>query len=130
MLKLRKYLKPYIFTIILAICLLFVQAICDLNLPNLMSEIVNVGIQSSGVERATPEAISEDGMKLLQIFMNDEEKSLIEANFTKIEKGDKNYEQKYPTVSQKNIYVINDGIEDQVKRKDKEYRSLGRKDKK
>ena len=112
MLKLRKYLKPYIFTIILAICLLFVQAICDLNLPNLMSEIVNVGIQSSGVERATPEAISEDGMKLLQIFMNDEEKSLIEANFTKIEKGDKNYEQKYPTVSQKNIYVINDGIED------------------
>ena len=114
MLKLKKYLKPFIFPIILAICLLFVQAICDLNLPNLMSEIVNVGIQSRGVERATPEAISENGMKLMQTFMNEEEKNLIEASFYKVEKGDANYEKAYPNVKEKNIYVLKNELTEET----------------
>lgn len=114
MLKLKKYLKPFIFPIILAICLLFVQAICDLNLPNLMSEIVNVGIQSRGVERATPEAISENGMKLMQTFMNEEEKNLVEASFYKVEKGDVNYEKTYPNVKEKNIYVLKNELTEET----------------
>ena len=114
MLKLKKYLKPFIFPIILAICLLFVQAICDLNLPNLMSEIVNVGIQSRGVERATPEAISENGMKLMQTFMNEEEKNLIEASFYEVEQGDANYEKTYPNVKEKNIYVLKNELTEET----------------
>ncbi len=122
MLKLKKYLKPFIFPIILAICLLFVQAICDLNLPNLMSEIVNVGIQSSGVEMATPEAISENGMKLMQTFMNEEEKNLVEASFYKVEKGDANYEQTYPNVKEKNIYVLkNELTEETIEKLDRAF---------
>ena len=50
MLKLKKYLKPFIFPLIVAILLLFTQAVCDLNLPNYMSDIVNVGIQANGIE--------------------------------------------------------------------------------
>lgn len=44
MLRLRKYLKPFTLGIIIAVILLFVQAICDLALPDYMSDIVNKGI--------------------------------------------------------------------------------------
>lgn len=42
--KIAKYMKPYIGLIIGAILLLFVQAMCDLALPDYMSNIVNVGL--------------------------------------------------------------------------------------
>ncbi|QEH69770.1 ABC transporter ATP-binding protein [Cellulosilyticum sp. WCF-2] len=44
MLKIIKYLKPYIGYILLAVGLLFTQAICDLSLPDYMSKIINQGI--------------------------------------------------------------------------------------
>jgi ATP-binding cassette, subfamily B, multidrug efflux pump len=46
LIKLSKYLKPYIGMILCAIALLFVQAICDLALPDYMSDIVNSGVMS------------------------------------------------------------------------------------
>lgn len=52
MTKLAKYLKPYLPLLLVAIVLLFVQANADLNLPNYMSDIVNVGIQQGGVEHS------------------------------------------------------------------------------
>lgn len=69
--KLARYLKPFTFMLILAVFLLFGQAMCDLNLPNYMSNIVNVGIQQNGIENASPEAISANGMKFEQTFMTD-----------------------------------------------------------
>ncbi|NMC79762.1 MAG: ABC transporter ATP-binding protein, partial [Chloroflexi bacterium] len=56
MLRLFRYLKPYLFLILLAVVLLFVQANADLALPDYMSHIVNVGIQQGGVENAVPVA--------------------------------------------------------------------------
>ena len=44
MLKIIKYLKPYVGYVLLAIALLFVQAMCELSLPNYMSKIINDGI--------------------------------------------------------------------------------------
>ena len=44
MLKIMKYLKPYIGYILLAVVLLFAQAMCDLSLPDYMSKIINEGI--------------------------------------------------------------------------------------
>ena len=46
MLKIIKYLKPYSGMLICAIALLFVQAICDLALPDYMADIVNTGVLS------------------------------------------------------------------------------------
>jgi ATP-binding cassette subfamily B protein len=57
MLRLIRYLKPYIGSIILIFALLYVQATADLALPSYMSRIVNIGIQQNGVETAVPEAI-------------------------------------------------------------------------
>ena len=70
MLNLLKHLKPFISSMILAIALLFVQAICDLSLPDYMSNIVNVGIQQGGVENAVPKVIKASEMKKLFIFIN------------------------------------------------------------
>jgi len=50
MLRLTKYLKPYLVLLVVSIALLFGQAMADLALPNYMSEIVNVGIQQGGID--------------------------------------------------------------------------------
>ncbi len=54
MIRLLRYLKPYVWSILIVLVLLFVQAMADLALPNYMSDIVNVGIQQGGVESAVP----------------------------------------------------------------------------
>ena len=42
--RISRYFKAYIGPILLAIVLLFFQALCDLSLPNYMSNIVNIEI--------------------------------------------------------------------------------------
>ncbi|AEF84436.1 ABC-type multidrug/protein/lipid transport system, ATPase component [Treponema primitia ZAS-2] len=44
MVKLAKYLKPFLLTLVIALVALFIQAMCNLNLPYLMSQIVNRGL--------------------------------------------------------------------------------------
>lgn len=82
MIKLTKYLKPFTFGLVAVIFLLFAQAMGDLSLPNYMSDIVNVGIQQNGIEHAAPNAISTDGMTMITTFMDDDEKALIQENYT------------------------------------------------
>ena len=72
--NLLKHLKPFVGSMIIAIAFLFVQAICDLSLPDYMSNIVNVGIQQGGVENAVPKVIKSSEMEKLFIFMKDDEK--------------------------------------------------------
>jgi len=110
--KLAKYLKPYLFILVLVLLLLFGQAMSDLNLPNYMSKIVNVGIQQNGVEEASPKAISQNGMKLMQTFMLADEKKLVQDNYTLVSGTDKNtqgktYESIYPNAKGTQIYVRN-----------------------
>ena len=69
MLNLLKHLKPFIGSMIIAIALLFVQAICDLSLPDYMSNIVNVGIQQGGVENAVPKVIKLSEMEKLKLIL-------------------------------------------------------------
>ena len=90
MIKLSKYLKPFLFGLILAILLLFGQALCDLNLPNYMSEIVNTGIQKNGISHAAPDAVSQNGLKLITAFMTPSEKQLVSDNYFLASVNDKN----------------------------------------
>lgn len=112
MLKLRKYYKPFILSILIAIALLFVQAMCDLKLPDYMSDIVNTGIQSNGIEQVAPKAISENGLAFLKNFMENEEIEEINKNYTQINKGDKTYQAEYPNIENTNIYVLNQELEE------------------
>ncbi len=68
MFKLARYLGKYTAFIVMAVILLFGQAILDLNLPNAMSKIVNIGIQRGGIEEVAPKAIAPEVFTLLQMF--------------------------------------------------------------
>ncbi len=84
MLKLARYLKRYAAMLALGVVLLFGQALLDLSLPNMMSRIVNVGIQKSGIEEIAPKAISEDAYKMLLLFMSEADLYAIQDAYTHV----------------------------------------------
>ena len=66
----------------LVIALLVVQAICDLSLPEYMSNIVNVGIQQNGIESLVPEAVTSDNFNAMLTLATDDEKQLVLSSYT------------------------------------------------
>lgn len=118
MLKLKKYYKPFIFSIILAVCFLFVEAMCNLKLPDYMSSIVNVGVQSSGIQEATPKAISQKAMDTVVQFMNEEEKQYVYSKYTLVDIGNEEYLEQYPLLNTQNIYVLNNIGEEEIQKLD------------
>ena len=113
MLKLLKHLKPFIGSMIIAIVLLFVQAICDLSLPDYMSDIVNVGIQQGGVENAVPKVIQSSELDKLFIFMSDDDKNVIMDDYELLNKETlssdeyNNYLNQYPELENEDLYKLN-----------------------
>ena len=79
MIKLMKYLKKSAGYVVLIIALLFLQAYCDLSLPDYTSKIVNVGIQQSGIEDSVPEKIRKTSMDSLRLFMDDDDKDTVDS---------------------------------------------------
>ena len=76
-----KYLKKSAGYVVLIIALLFLQAYCDLSLPDYTSKIVNVGIQQSGIEDSVPEKIRKTSMDNLKLFMDEEDKETIDSYY-------------------------------------------------
>ena len=98
MLKLKRYLKPYWMLLICAVAFLFGQAMLELTLPNMMSDIVNVGIQQGGITEVAPKAISADGMALMQAFMSEEDRATAEEQYARVEDTSP-YAQAYPNLA-------------------------------
>lgn len=88
MLKLKRYLKPYIALFLGAIILLFGQALLELTLPNYMSDIVNVGLQQGGITYSAPDAIDAQSMQLMQLFMSEEDRATIDGVYTQLSEGE------------------------------------------
>ena len=88
MLKLKRYLKPYIALFLGAIILLFGQALLELTLPNYMSDIVNVGLQQGGITYSAPEAIDAQSMQLMQLFMSEEDRESVEGVYAMLSEGE------------------------------------------
>ena len=110
MVRLAKYLKPYILLIVVAIGLLFVQAMADLALPDYMSDIINVGIQQGGVETAVPQAIRQSEMDKLILFMTANEKASVLQDYTLTDQNAADYAalvKTYPQLASEPIYVLN-----------------------
>jgi len=82
--KIFKNMLPYWKAVIIIIALLFVQAWCDLSLPSYTSDIIDVGIQNSGVEHIVPEKLTNSEFETAQFIMTDDEtdvwKGLYEAD--------------------------------------------------
>ncbi|POP34879.1 ABC transporter ATP-binding protein [Lactonifactor longoviformis] len=81
MLKMFRYLKDKWHYIVLIVALLFLQAVCDLSLPDYTSKIVNIGIQQKGVEDAVPEEIREETMDKLYLFMDDTDQKTVAESY-------------------------------------------------
>lgn len=84
---LKTYLKPFAALVLACILLLFGQAMCDLTLPNLMSDIVNTGIQLGGVGEAAPAVLNQQAVDLLTLFMNDAEAGTFKNAYAPVEHG-------------------------------------------
>lgn len=103
MLKVFKYLKSSIFSVLAVILLLFVQAYLDLTLPDYTSKIVNVGVQQAGIENAAIETIGEDTLNKLVLFMDTDDKKYILNQYKKTDtyQGENIYELKEDSDTEK-----------------------------
>ena len=81
--KLIKYLKGFLVPMIFLVVILGVRVVAELALPTYTSNIVDKGIQQSGIQDAVPEKISEKSFRELQLFMTDDEIKKVTAKYTK-----------------------------------------------
>jgi ATP-binding cassette, subfamily B, multidrug efflux pump len=111
MLKIIKYLKPFIISIILIVGLLLVQASSELALPDYMSKIVNVGIQQGGVEDAVPEVIRKSELDKIKLFMSDDDRKKLEDNYVLLDKKELS---DYPKVENEQLYKLDTKDEETI----------------
>lgn len=113
--KIISYLKPYTIFLIIVSILIFIQAIGNLKLPDYMADIVNIGIQSNGIEDITPKAISQDSLDMLKNFMEEKDRKTVEDNYILIASNSNNaiaqeYVAKYHLLENSNIYILNENV--------------------
>ena len=121
MLRLIKYLKPYLLLIVISIVLLFVQANADLALPDYLSRIVNNGIQQGGIENAVPVAIRQTEMEKLVLFMGEQDKGTVLGNYSLVEKDSPDFDEyvkEYPILASEPVYVLNPIDQEEFERLD------------
>lgn len=88
--KIFKNMLPYWKWILVIVAFLVMQAFCDLSLPQYTSDIIDVGIMSSGVEHILPEEMTQEDFVSAQLFMTSREKKAFAACY-KEPKKDGNY---------------------------------------
>lgn len=113
--KLFKFLKPRMGAVLAIIAVLVIQAYCDLSLPGYTSDIVNVGIQQSGVDTAVPEQLAKEDMEKLALFLTKEEQEIVEDSYTA---NSKKYE--------KDAYVLKENILEEEKKQEQLIDALGK----
>lgn len=77
--KLIKYLADHKLAVLAILLLLGVQAFCDLSLPSYTSDIVDVGIQQSGIKGAAAEKYTAQTYEALKLFMSEDEITYMDA---------------------------------------------------
>ncbi|MDD4298556.1 MAG: ABC transporter ATP-binding protein [Bacilli bacterium] len=120
MLKIVKYLKPFFISIVIIIGLLFAQAMSDLALPDYMSNIINTGIQRSGIKSSLPEVIRSSEFNKIMMFVKDEDKELVLSYYTLLDKEKlsnkeyKKYVESYPALENESLYQLNIDNKDNI----------------
>lgn len=79
--KLLKNVRPYWKQVLIIIALLIVQAFCDLSLPQYTSDMIDTGIQNSGIEHILPEKITKEEYTYSTMFMTEEEQKQFEGAY-------------------------------------------------
>lgn len=110
MIKILKHLKKYWVSVLLVIGLLFLQANCDLALPEYTSRIVNVGIQQGGIDTNTPNVIRSSSLEHSFLFMDETDATWVKKQYRLIqkEKATKSEKEDYPVLKKEDVYVLKD----------------------
>lgn len=103
--KLIKYLAEHKLAVLAILLLLGVQAFCDLSLPSYTSDIVDVGIQQSGIEGAAAEKYTKATYEALKLFMSEDEAAYMDECY---ELSDDVYVRK--NLSSKELDKLNDTL--------------------
>lgn len=80
--RVMKYLRGHIPSVVLIVLLLVAQSFCELSLPAYTSRIVDTGIQGGGIESATPLALTDKTMDGVRLFLPDEDAQTVSAAYT------------------------------------------------
>ena len=115
--KLLKFLKPYVGAVFAILCVLIVQAYCDLSLPTYTSDIVNVGIQQGGISETVPEEIGKEDFDKLLLFVASDRQDTVKDAYT-ASKKDYDYDGK--------VYTLKKSVRDDSKKLDTLSGILGR----
>ncbi|HBO40782.1 MAG TPA: ABC transporter [Spirochaetaceae bacterium] len=109
MLKLIRYLKPYLLTVAIIVVLLFVQANMDLALPDYLSRIVNVGIQQGGVDSPFPKLLRAAELERLSLFLDETERGQVKSAYRRYGSGDPEFAalaESLPAIGQDAILIL------------------------
>lgn len=85
--KIFKNMLPYWKWVLVIVAFLTVQAFCDLSLPQYTSDLIDVGIMSSGAEHILPEKMTKEDYAKTQLFMTSDEKEQLAACYEASEDG-------------------------------------------
>lgn len=110
MIKLRKFAYKFWLPIILCVGFIFIQSQSELALPDYMSQIVTNGIQAGGFDTSVADVLSQKTYDHLLLFVSDEDKKIIESNYTfvKYEDLDENIKETFPKL--KDAYLLNENL--------------------
>ena len=107
-----KYLKKYWFFVLLVVGLTYVQVQTELSLPDYMSNIVTNGIQYGGITEEIPNAICEDDMNNIILFVSDSDKAKVLNNYELAFKESTGTINNQEIKFNKNTYLIKDNHDD------------------
>jgi len=118
-----RYLKPFALTLTVCIVFLFIQVLCDLGLPRLMSDMVDTGIQAGGIEPGAPAAISSDGIELLQTFLGQQDAETLKNGYAlTAARTNEDAARQFPAAETQDIYILaKGGGDEQTKEIDDAY---------
>ncbi len=111
MLRLIKYIKPYILLVLAAIVLLYIMANADLALPDFLSQIVNVGIQQNGIDTPIPQAMRKSQLENLMLFLSPDEQTIVTSAYRLIDNTsdvEQDMLSAIPGLADEPVYVLND----------------------
>jgi len=116
MIRLIRYLKGSVPSVLAILALLFLQAYCDLSLPSYTSDIVNVGIQEGGVSESVPNVIRSGEMEKILLFVRDDDRNTILNDYEEITRDTTDDDvwqedvKKWPVLAEENIYRLKDSV--------------------
>ena len=80
--RVMKYLRGHIPSVVVIVLLLVAQSFCELSLPAYTSRIVDTGIQGGGIESATPLVLTDKTMDGVRLFLSDEDAQTVSDAYT------------------------------------------------